>query len=36
LLDQRAAAADYFRKALAEHPSDYVAKEGLARVAERK
>jgi tetratricopeptide (TPR) repeat protein len=35
-LGQRAEAADYFRKALAEHPSDYVAKEGLARVVERK
>ena len=36
LLGQRAEAADYFRKALVEHPADYVAKEGLARVAERK
>jgi len=35
-LGQRAEAADYFRKALAEHPADHVAKEGLARVAERK
>ena len=34
-LGQRAEAADYFRKALAEHPADHVAKEGLARVAER-
>jgi hypothetical protein len=36
LLGQRAEAADYFRKALAEHPADHVAKEGLARVEERK
>jgi tetratricopeptide (TPR) repeat protein len=36
LLGQRAEAADYFRQALAAHPSDHVAKEGLARVAERK
>ena len=36
LLGQRAEAADYFRKALAEHPADHVAKEGLARVTERK
>jgi tetratricopeptide (TPR) repeat protein len=36
LLGQRAEAADYFRKALAEHPADHLAKEGLARVAERK
>jgi tetratricopeptide (TPR) repeat protein len=36
LLGQRAQAADYFRQALAAHPSDHVAKEGLARVAERK
>ena len=35
-LGQRAEAADYFRKALAEHPADHVAKAGLARVAERK
>jgi tetratricopeptide (TPR) repeat protein len=35
-LGQRAEAADYFRKALAEHPADHVAKEGLARVVERK
>jgi tetratricopeptide (TPR) repeat protein len=32
LLGQRAEAAEYFRKALAEHPADYLAKEGLARV----
>ena len=32
LLGQRAEAADYFRKALTEHPADFVAKEGLARV----
>jgi tetratricopeptide (TPR) repeat protein len=35
-LGQRAEAADYFRKALAAHPSDHVAKEGLARVAASK
>ena len=35
-LGQRAEAADYFRKALAENPADHVAKEGLARVVERK
>ena len=34
LLGQRAEAADYFRKALAEHQADFVAKEGLARVTE--
>ena len=36
LLGQRVEAGDYFRKALAEHPADHVAKEGLARVVERK
>jgi tetratricopeptide (TPR) repeat protein len=36
LLGQRMEAAAYFRKALAEHPADHVAKEGLARVLERK
>ena len=35
-LGQRAEAAAYFRKALAEHPADHVAKEGLARATERK
>jgi hypothetical protein len=30
------AAADYFRKALAQHPADHAAKEGLARVTEKK
>ena len=25
-------AADYFRRALAEHPADHIAKDGLARV----
>jgi tetratricopeptide (TPR) repeat protein len=35
LLGQRTEAANYFRKALAEHPLDHVAKEGLARVAEK-
>lgn len=32
LLGQRAEAAEYFRKALAEHPADHVARAGLARV----
>lgn len=36
LLGQREEAADYFRKALALHPADHVAREGLARVAEGK
>jgi hypothetical protein len=36
LLGQRTEAADYFRKALAQHPADHVAKEGLARVTEKK
>jgi tetratricopeptide (TPR) repeat protein len=36
LLGQRTQAADYFRKALAQHPADHVAREGLARVAEGK
>ena len=35
-LGQRSQAADYFRKALAEHPADHLAKEGLARVTEKK
>jgi hypothetical protein len=35
LLGQRAAAAAYFRQALSEHPADYVAKQGLARVTEK-
>jgi tetratricopeptide (TPR) repeat protein len=34
LLGQRAEAAAYFRKALAEHPADFVAEEGLARVTQ--
>jgi len=34
LLGQRAEAADYFRKALAEHPADLLAREGLARITE--
>jgi tetratricopeptide (TPR) repeat protein len=33
-LGQRAEAAAYFRKALAEHPADFVAREGLARVTD--
>jgi tetratricopeptide (TPR) repeat protein len=36
LLGQQSEAADYFRQALAEHPADHVAKEGLARLAARK
>jgi hypothetical protein len=32
LLGQRTEAAEYFRRALAEHPGDHIAKEGLARV----
>ena len=35
LLGQQAEAADYFRKALAEHPADHLAKEGLARMTEK-
>lgn len=35
-LGQRAAAADYFRKALALHPQDHVAQAGLKRTAETK
>jgi tetratricopeptide (TPR) repeat protein len=34
LLGQRAEAAGYFRQALAEHPADFLAKEGLARITE--
>jgi tetratricopeptide (TPR) repeat protein len=36
LLGQRKEAADYFRKALATHPADHLAKEGLARVTPAK
>jgi tetratricopeptide (TPR) repeat protein len=36
LLGQRTEAADYFRRALAEHRADLLAKEGLARVTEKK
>jgi len=36
LLGQRKEAADYFRKALAMHPADHLAKEGLKRVSENK
>ena len=36
LLGQRTEAADYFRKALALHPADHLAKEGLACVTEKK
>jgi tetratricopeptide (TPR) repeat protein len=35
-LGQKAKAAEYFRKALAEHPADHLAKAGLGRVAEKK
>jgi tetratricopeptide (TPR) repeat protein len=35
-LGQRTKAADYFRKALAMHPADHLAKEGLKRVSEDK
>jgi tetratricopeptide (TPR) repeat protein len=34
LLGQRAEAAGYFRQALAEHPADFLAQEGLARITE--
>jgi tetratricopeptide (TPR) repeat protein len=36
LLGQRKEAVDYFRKALAMHPTDHLAKEGLERVSEDK
>lgn len=36
LLGERAKAVEYFRKALAAHPADHWAKEGLARLAEGK
>jgi len=36
LLGERIKAADYFRQALAQQPTDHLAKEGLARVTERK
>ena len=35
-LGQKAKAAEYFRKALAEHAADHLAQAGLARVAEKK
>lgn len=35
-LGQPRKAADYFRKALSEHPADHLAKAGLARVGENK
>ncbi|MCU0785413.1 MAG: hypothetical protein MUF81_15450 [Verrucomicrobia bacterium] len=35
-LGERTKAAEYFRKALAEHPVDHVAKDGLKRVTEQK
>jgi tetratricopeptide (TPR) repeat protein len=36
LLGERIKAADYFRQALARQPTDHLAKEGLARVTEKK
>jgi tetratricopeptide (TPR) repeat protein len=36
LLGERTEAANYFRQALAQQPTDQLAKEGLARVTERK
>jgi tetratricopeptide (TPR) repeat protein len=36
LLDQRSEAAAYFRQALAQHPADHVAQEGLDRVIANK
>ncbi len=36
LLGQRMEAADYFRRALAIHPQDHIAQDGLKRVAARK
>lgn len=36
LLGQRKEAADYFRRALAMHPADHLAKEGLKQVSEDK
>ena len=36
LLGQPTEAADYFRRALAQHPADHVAQEGLARVTGNK
>jgi tetratricopeptide (TPR) repeat protein len=36
LLGQRKEALEYFRKALAMHPADHLAKEGLKRVSENK
>jgi tetratricopeptide (TPR) repeat protein len=36
LLGERMKAADYFRQALARQPTDHLAREGLARVTERK
>lgn len=36
LLGERAKAAEYFRKALVEHPADHLAKAGLARVTGKK
>jgi tetratricopeptide (TPR) repeat protein len=36
LLGQQAEAADYFRRALLQHPADHLAKAGLERVAQRR
>lgn len=36
MLGQNKEAADYFRKALAEHPADHFAKQGLVRITEKK
>ena len=36
LLGEPTRAADYFRRALAQHPADHEAKAGLARVTEAK
>jgi tetratricopeptide (TPR) repeat protein len=36
LLGQRKQAVDYFRKALAMHPADHLAREGLKRASEKK
>jgi Flp pilus assembly protein TadD len=35
-LGERTKAEGYFRQAVVEHPADHVAKEGLARVVEKK
>ena len=35
-LGETTKAAEYFRKALAEHPADHLAQDGLKRVTEKK